>query len=124
MMVVLMVMVPKYDAESDDDHDDGDYCWPVPVSHYAAGRHHSNDCQPQLQIISIIIISSIIRITMIMQKGTIKPLQPTGLTLKHKLLSDSLKRFPKTMMMMMVMMAILLIIFVMTLLVVVVFLVN
>ena len=27
------------------------------------------------------------------QKGTIKPLQPTGLTLKHKLLSDSLKRF-------------------------------
>ena len=32
---------------------------------------------------------------MTMQKGTIKPLQPTGLTLKHKLLSDSLKRFPK-----------------------------
>ena len=30
-----------------------------------------------------------------LQKGTIKPLQPTGLSLKHSLLSDSLKRFPK-----------------------------
>ena len=29
-----------------------------------------------------------------LQKGTIKPLQPTGLSLKHSLLSDSLKRFP------------------------------
>lgn len=30
------------------------------------------------------------------QKGTIKPLQPTGLTLKHKLLSDSLKSYYQT----------------------------
>ena len=46
-------------------------------------------------IITIITININIIITIItvMQKGTIKPLQPTGLTLKHKLLSDSLKRF-------------------------------